>query len=214
MRRISNPSARGMLIVLSGPSGSGKGTIIKSLLNSRRDTVLSISVTTRQPRPGEIDGIHYFFRTREEFLEMISSGDLLEYAEYNGNFYGTPEESIKKWLAEGKNVLLEIEVQGAEQVMDHRSDLVSIFITIPSMEELERRLRDRGTENEDTIRGRMEVARRELTRAFRYDYVVLNDEVDLAVGRINTIIDAEKMRYSRMEKTVLEVLQDAQTNGY
>ncbi len=211
---MSNPSARGMLIVLSGPSGSGKGTIIKSLLNSRRDTVLSISVTTRQPRPGEIDGIHYFFRTREEFLEMISSGDLLEYAEYNGNFYGTPEESIKKWLAEGKNVLLEIEVQGAEQVMDHRSDLVSIFITIPSMEELERRLRDRGTENEDTIRGRMEVARRELTRAFRYDYVVLNDEVDLAVGRINTIIDAEKMRYSRMEKTVLEVLQDAQTNGY
>ncbi len=211
---MSNPSARGMLIVLSGPSGSGKGTIIKSLLNSRRDTVLSISVTTRQPRPGEIDGIHYFFRTREEFLEMISSGDLLEYAEYNGNFYGTPEESIKKWLAEGKNVLLEIEVQGAEQVMDHRSDLVSIFITIPSMEELERRLRDRGTENEDTIRGRMEVAKRELTRAFRYDYVVLNDEVDLAVGRINTIIDAEKMRYSRMEKTVLEVLQDAQTNGY
>ena len=211
---MSNPSARGMLIVLSGPSGSGKGTIIKSLLNSRRDTVLSISVTTRQPRPGEIDGIHYFFRTREEFLEMISSGDLLEYAEYNGNFYGTPEESIKKWLAEGKNVLLEIEVQGAEQVMDHRSDLVSIFITIPSMEELERRLRDRGTENEDTIRGRMEVAKRELTRAFRYDYVVLNDEVDLAVGRINPIHDAEKMRYSRMEKTVLEVLQDAQTNGY
>ncbi len=211
---MSNPSARGMLIVLSGPSGSGKGTIIKSLLSSRSDTVLSISVTTRQPRPGEIDGIHYFFRTREEFLEMISSDDLLEYAEYNGNFYGTPEESIKKWLAEGKNVLLEIEVQGAEQVMDHRSDLVSIFITIPSMEELERRLRDRGTENEDTIRGRMEVAKRELTRAFRYDYVVLNDEVDLAVGRINTIIDAEKMRYSRMEKTVLEVLQDAQTNGY
>lgn len=211
---MSNPSARGMLIVLSGPSGSGKGTIIKSLLSSRSDTVLSISVTTRQPRPGEIDGIHYFFRTREEFLEMISSDDLLEYAEYNGNFYGTPEESIKKWLAEGKNVLLEIEVQGAEQVMDHRSDLVSIFITIPSMEELERRLRDRGTENEDTIRGRMEVAKRELTRAFRYDYVVLNDQVDLAVGRINTIIDAEKMRYSRMEKTVLEVLQDAQTNGY
>ena len=211
---MSNPSARGMLIVLSGPSGSGKGTIIKSLLSSRSDTVLSISVTTRQPRPGEIDGIHYFFRTREEFLEMISSDDLLEYAEYNGNIYGTPEESIKKWLAEGKNVLLEIEVQGAEQVMDHRSDLVSIFITIPSREELERRLRDRGTENEDTIRGRMEVAKRELTRAFRYDYVVLNDEVDLAVGRINTIIDAEKMRYSRMEKTVLEVLQDAQTNGY
>lgn len=211
---MTEPSVRGMLIVLSGPSGSGKGTIIKSLLSSRKDTVLSISVTTRQPRPGEVDGVHYFFRTRDEFEEMIASDTLLEYAEYNGNYYGTPEEAIKKWLAEGKNVLLEIEVQGAEQVMDHRSDLVSIFITIPSMEELERRLRDRGTENEQTIRGRMEVARRELTRAFRYDYVVLNDEVEQAVGRINTIIDAEKMRYSRMEKTVLEVLQDAQTNGY
>ena len=200
-----DPSARGMLIVLSGPSGSGKGTIIKSLLSSRKDTVLSISVTTRQPRPGEIDGIHYFFRTRDEFEKMISTDSLLEYANYNGNYYGTPEESIKKWLAEGKNVLLEIEVQGAEQVMDHRSDLVSIFITIPSMEELERRLRERGTENEETIRSRMAVAKRELTRAFRYDYVVLNDEVASAVKRINTIIDAEKMRYSRMEKTVLEV---------
>ena len=207
-----DPSARGMLIVLSGPSGSGKGTIIKSLLSSRKDTVLSISVTTRQPRPGEIDGIHYFFRTRDEFEKMISTDSLLEYANYNGNYYGTPEESIKKWLAEGKNVLLEIEVQGAEQVMDHRSDLVSIFITIPSMEELERRLRERGTENEETIRSRMAVAKRELTRAFRYDYVVLNDEVASAVKRINTIIDAEKMRYSRMEKTVLEVLQDAQAH--
>ena len=211
---MTEPSVRGMLIVLSGPSGSGKWTIIKSLLSGRKDTVLSISVTTRQPRPGEMDGVHYFFRTRDEFEEMIAADSLLEYAEYNGHYYGTPEESIKKWLAEGKNVLLEIEVQGAEQVMDHRSDLVSIFITIPSMEELERRLRDRGTENEQTIRGRMEVARRELTRAFRYDYVVLNDEVEQAVGRINTIIDAEKMRYSRMEKMVLEVLQDAQTNGY
>ena len=134
---------------------------------------------------------------------------MLEFAEYNGNYYGTPEDAIKQWLAAGKNVLLEIEVQGAEQVMNHRSDLVSIFITIPSMAELERRLRDRGTETEDKIRGRMAVARRELSRAFRYDYVVLNDEVDLAVARINTIIDAEKMRYSRMEDTILEVLEDA-----
>ena len=190
---------RGMLIVLSGPSGSGKGTIIKSLLQQREDTVLSISVTTRAPRPGEEDGVHYFFRTREEFEELIRRNALLEFAEYNGNYYGTPEEAITGWLNQGKNVLLEIEVQGAEKVMDFRSDLVSIFITIPSMAELERRLRDRGTETEDKIRGRMEVARRELTRAFRYDYVVLNDEVELAVKRINTIIDAEQMRYARME---------------
>ncbi len=203
---------RGMLIVLSGPSGSGKGTIIKSLLQQREDTVLSISVTTRDPRPGEEDGIHYFFRTREDFERMIGENALLEYAEYNGNYYGTPEDAITRWLNQGKNVLLEIEVQGAEKVMDFRSDLVSIFITIPSMAELERRLRDRGTETEDKIRGRMDVARRELTRAFRYDYVVLNDEVELAVKRINTIIDAEQMRYSRMENYVLEVLDDVETH--
>ena len=200
---------RGMLIVLSGPSGSGKGTIIKKLLQSRDDTVLSVSITTREPRPGEQEGVHYFFRSREDCEARIADNALLEFAEYNGNYYGTPEDAIKQWLAAGKNVLLEIEVQGAEQVMNHRSDLVSIFITIPSMAELERRLRDRGTETEDKIRGRMAVARRELSRAFRYDYVVLNDEVDLAVARINTIIDAEKMRYSRMEDTILEVLEDA-----
>ena len=203
---------RGMLIVLSGPSGSGKGTIIKSLLQQREDTVLSISVTTRAPRPGEKDGTHYFFRTRPEFEKMISENALLEYAEYNGNYYGTPEDAITSWLNQGKNVLLEIEVQGAEKVMDFRSDLVSIFITIPSMTELERRLRERGTETEEKIHGRMEIARRELTRAFRYDYVVLNDQVDLAVQRINTIIDAEQMRYSRMENYVLEVLEDVETH--
>lgn len=205
---------RGMLIVLSGPSGSGKGTIIKRLLQDREDTVLSVSVTTRAPRPGEEEGVHYFFRTREAFEQMIREDALLEWAQYSGNYYGTPESSIRHWLAQGKNVLLEIEVQGAEQVMDHRADLVSIFITIPSMQELERRLRDRATETEEKIRTRMTVAKRELSRAFRYDYVVLNDEVERAVGRINTIIDAEKMRYSRMEKTVLEVLNDAETYGY
>ena len=114
---------RGMLIVLSGPSGSGKGTIIKSLLQQREDTVLSISVTTRAPRPGEEDGVHYFFRTREDFEELIRRNALLEFAEYNGNYYGTPEEAITGGLNQGKNVLLEIEVQGAEKVMDVRSGL-------------------------------------------------------------------------------------------
>ena len=202
-------SNRGMLIILSGPSGSGKGTIIKRLLQERADMVLSVSATTRAPRPGELNNVHYYFKTRAEFEELIERGALLEYAEYNGNYYGTPEEPIRDWLEQGKNVILEIEVQGAEKVMDHRSDLVSVFITIPSMEELERRLRDRGTETEEKILGRMAVAQRELTRAFRYDYVVLNDEVDLAVQRIHTIINAEQMRYSRMEKLVLEVLKNA-----
>lgn len=202
-------NSRGTLIVLSGPSGSGKGTIIRQLLHERDDTVLSVSVTTRAPRPGEQEGVHYFFRTREEFEEMIRENRLLEYAEYNGNYYGTPEDAVRRVLAEGKNVLLEIEVQGAEQVMDHRSDLASVFITIPSMTELERRLRERGTESEESIGNRMAVARRELNRAFRYDYVVLNDEVPLAVRRIHTIIDAESMRYARMERTVMEVLENA-----
>ena len=161
--------------------------------------------------PGEVEGVHYYFRTREEFEQTIENDGFLEYAEYNGNYYGTPEAPIRRWLSEGKNVILEIEVQGAEKVMNHRADLVSIFITIPSIEELERRLRDRATETEEKIRGRMATARAELTRAFRYQYVVLNDEVDLAVRRINTIIEAESMRYPRMENTVLEVLNDVST---
>lgn len=200
---------RGTLIALSGPSGSGKGTILKRLLAGRDDTVLSISATTRVPRPGELDGVHYYFRTREEFERMMAENAFLEYAEYNGNYYGTPRAPIADWIAEGKNVLLEIEVQGAEKVMDSDEELVSLFITIPSMEELERRLRGRATETEEKIQGRLAVARWELSRAFRYDYVVINDEVELAVDRINAIIDAENMRYSRMENYITEVLKNA-----
>ena len=206
-----NQNKKGLLVIFSGPSGSGKGTIMKSLLASREDTVLSVSMTTRAPRPGEIDGYHYHFVTREEFEKTIQEDGFLEYAEYNGNFYGTPEAPIRRLLNEGKNVMLEIEVQGAEKVMDHRSDVVSIFITIPSFEELERRLRGRGTEPEEVIRGRMKTSQYELSRAFRYQYIVLNDEVEKAVERINTIIDAESMRYSRMENTILEVLKDVST---
>lgn len=206
-----NKNKTGQLIILSGPSGSGKGTIVKRLLAERDDTVLSVSMTTRSPRPGEVDGVHYHFCTREEFEKVIAEDGFLEYAEYNGNYYGTPEAPIQRLLSEGKNVILEIEVQGAEKVMNHRSDLVSIFITIPSIEELERRLRDRGTETDETVRGRMNAALQELARAFRYNYVVLNDVVELATARINTIIDAESMRYSRMENTVLEVLEHVST---
>ncbi len=200
-----NKNKEGMLIVLSGPSGSGKGTIIKSLLEQREDTVLSISMTTRDPRFGEQEGVHYFFRTREEFEQTIANDGFLEYAEYNGNYYGTPVAPIQRWLYEGKNVILEIEVQGAEKVMDKREDLVSIFLAVPSMEELEHRLRGRGTETDEVIERRLAAAKQELTRAFRYQYVVLNDEVEQAVARLNTIIDAESYRYSRMENTVKEV---------
>lgn len=203
-------SKKGTLIILSGPSGSGKGTIVSKLLSKRDDTVLSVSMTTRRPRPGEIDGVHYFFTTREEFEQMQALGAFLESAEYNGNYYGTPESTVRNWLDEGKNVILEIEVQGAEKIMDYRADLVSVFITIPSMEELHRRLVGRGTETEETIKSRMEVAKRELQRAFRYDYVVINDEVDKAVERINTIIEAEQMRFARMDEQYIKgVLENA-----
>lgn len=205
---------KGLLIIFSGPSGSGKGTIMKSLLARREDTVLSVSMTTRAPRPGEIDGYHYHFVTREEFEKTIAEDGFLEYAEYNGNYYGTPEAPIRRLLNEGKNIMLEIEVQGAEKVMDHRSDVVSIFITTPSFEELERRLRGRGTETEEVIRGRMKTSQYELSRAFRYQYIVLNDDVEKAVDRIETIIDAESMRFSRMENTIMEVLNDVSTQGY
>ena len=200
-----NKNKEGMLIVLSGPSGSGKGTIIKSLLEQRKDTVLSISMTTRDPRIGEQEGVHYFFRTREEFEQTIANDGFLEYAEYNGNYYGTPVAPIQRWLYEGKNVILEIEVQGAEKVMDKREDLVSIFLAVPSMKDLEHRLRGRATETDEVIVRRLNAARHELTRAFRYQYVVLNDEVEQAVARINTIIDAENLRYSRLGDIITEV---------
>ncbi|HOB35898.1 MAG TPA: guanylate kinase [Candidatus Avimonas sp.] len=200
---------RGMLIILSGPSGSGKGTIVRQLLKQRDDTVLSVSVTTRAPRTGEREGVHYYFKTKQEFERLIENGELLEYAEYNGDYYGTPVKPVEKCVREGKNVILEIEVQGAEKVMDKREDIVSIFITAPSLTELERRLRRRGSETDASIEQRLKIARWELTRAFRYDYVVLNDEVPLAVERIQAIISAESMRFARMENFILEVINNA-----
>lgn len=202
---------RGLLMVLSGPSGSGKGTVVRRLLEERADTVLSVSATTRAPRPGEVDGVHYHFLQRENFLRMIEEKAFLEYAEYNGNFYGTPKAPVEALLAQGKNVLLEIEVQGAEQVMDSGVELVSMFITVPSMGELERRLRGRMTESEEVIRSRLATACWELSRAFRYQYVVLNDEVEKAVDRVKTIMQAETMRYDRMKDIILEVMKDAET---
>lgn len=205
---------QGLLLVISGPSGCGKGTLVKRLLEEVPDTVLSVSATTRAPRPGEVDGVHYHFVEPAEFCRMIDEGEFLEHAQFSGNHYGTPKAPVEMLLAEGKNVILEIEVQGAEQVMDSGEDLVSIFLMVPSMEELERRLRGRGTESEETVRMRLSKAAWEMSRAFRYQYVVMNDEMDNAVLRAKTIIEAETMRYNCMKDIVTEVMNDAETYRY
>jgi guanylate kinase len=205
---------KGRLIVISGPSGVGKGTVVKTLMDRDPRVRLSVSATTREPRPDEVDGVHYRFISREEFTRMAQAGEFLEWAEYGGNLYGTPKAPVEELLAAGKNVLLEIEVQGAEKVMKAVPDTVSVFITIPSMEELERRLRGRKTESEDKILARLAIAERELRHAYLYDYVVLNDEIEFAVARIEAIMKAESVRYDRMKDTVLEVLQDVETNRH
>lgn len=184
--------SRGLLIVFSGPSGSGKGTVLSELLAMRDDTVISVSVTTRAPRPGDVEGVHYFFRTHEQVEEMIKNDELLEYASYNGNYYGTPRAAVEQQLNDGKNVILEIEVQGAEKVMAKVPDHVSVFLAVPSMEELERRLRARGTETEESVCNRMHAAEEELKHIDSYQHVVLNDDVKTAAARINALIEAEK----------------------
>ena len=194
-----------LFIVMSAPSGCGKSTLIDMLLQEYPDIVYSISCTTRDPRGEEEDGLDYHFLSKERFEELIAENAFIEHACVHGNYYGTPIAPIQRWLYEGKNVILEIEVQGAEKVMDKRDDLVSIFLAVPSMEELERRLRGRGTETDEVIERRLAAAKQELTRVPRYQYVVLNDEVEQAVARINTIIDAENLRYSRVDNTILEV---------
>ncbi len=191
----------GLLIVLSGPSGAGKGTVVKALLEQQPGIRLSISATTRSPREGEEPGKHYFFLKKEEFQQQIDQGQMLEYAEYCGNYYGTPAKPIEQWQKEGHDVLLEIEIQGGGQIKEKRPGSVGIFLLPPSWEELESRLHGRGTEDTDTIRKRLETARKELAGVCGYDYAVVNEKVDETVQTIRTIIAAEKQRFSRMKET-------------
>ncbi len=208
---MANETSRGFLIVLSGPSGCGKGTVVSRLLAERDDTVLSVSVTTRTPRAGDVDGVHYFFRTREQVEQMIREDELLEYAQYNNNYYGTPKAAVEAQLAAGRNVILEIEVQGAEKVMERWGEAyVSLFLAAPSLAELETRLRGRGTEKEEEIQNRLTAAHEELQHIGSYEYLVVNDEVELAVKRINAIIEAEKLRLVR-NTSRLEALQYAES---
>lgn len=199
---------RGLLIVLSGPSGVGKGTVRKALF-SQSDTnyEYSISMTTRKPREGEVDGVDYFFKTKEEFEELIKQGKLLEYAQYVENYYGTPIDYVNATLDAGRDVFLEIEVQGAAQIREKVPDGLFIFLAPPSLSELQQRLVGRGTETEDVIATRITAAYRELEMMNLYDYVVENDEVQLACERVNAIVLAEHCRRERVEKQYLAMLR-------
>lgn len=202
-------SERGLLIVLSGPSGVGKGTVRKAIFDSEdNDFEYSISMTTRKKREGEVEGVDYFFRSREEFEAMIESGEMLEYAEYVGNYYGTPLSYVNQTLDQGKDVFLEIEVQGARQVKEKVPDGVFIFLTPPDLEELKSRIVNRGTDSPEVIEERMRVAREEIEMMALYDYAVVNDEVPLAVKRIKDIIVGEHYRVDRVIGKYIRMLRE------
>ena len=189
-------SERGKLIVVSGPSGAGKSTVVFKVMEQRGDVCFSVSVTTRSPRPGELDGREYFFIDHERFQEMVDRNELLEHATYVSNSYGTPRRYVEEKLNAGFNVVLDIEVQGARQVSEKMPDAVKIFIAPPSLEELERRLTGRGTESPEVVRGRLERARQEYLEADFYDYLIINDDAGHAASELNAIITAEHCHFS------------------
>lgn len=191
---------KGDLIVISGPSGCGKGTIAKKLKETNKSVWYSISMTSRSPRPGEENGIDYFFVTREEFENRVKEGKLLEWAEYNGNYYGTPKDKLDEMRNKGYDVFLEIEIQGALQIKELITDALFIFIMPPSMDELYRRLESRGTETKEKVLARFKTAYKEINEVKKYNYVVVNDEVDKAVEKINAILLSEKCRVDRIEE--------------
>lgn len=182
---------KGLLIVLSGPSGVGKGTVCKALMKRATNLIYSVSATTRQPRIGEIDGVNYFFKTREQFMDMMENDQLLEHAEYVGNYYGTPRGFVEETLAKGQDIILEIEVQGALKVKEKFPDGIFIFLLPPSLDELKDRIRGRGTETDTVIDHRMTAAVEEIAMMQRYDYAVVNDEIEKTCQCIESIIIAE-----------------------
>lgn len=193
---------KGCLIVVSGASGTGKGTVCAELLKRRTSLRYSISATTRNPRNGEQDGVQYFFHSRESFEKMIADGGLLEWADVYGNYYGTPKAPIERSLDEGQDILLEIDTQGALNVMEKMPDGIFVFLLPPSLKELERRLRSRGTDAEEAIVRRLDSARGEIAAAKKYGYVVVNDVVKDAVDTIDAILTAEHAKASNNQKLI------------
>ena len=191
---------KGKTFIISGPSGVGKSTVLKALLERRKNVYFSVSATTREPRPGELDGIHYHFMDVDSFRKWISMEQFLEYAEYVGNFYGTPKRYVDEAMAQGRDVILDIEIQGAIQVSSKRPDTVRIFIAPPSWRELERRLTERGTDSQEKIQKRLLRAKVEFQTAHTYDYFVINDTVENAVRELDAIMTAEHCKpKDRME---------------
>ena len=188
---------KGVLIIVSAPSGCGKSTILHRLMEKREKLCFSVSATTRAPRTGEVDGVDYFFITREKFEEMVENGEFLEHAEYVGNCYGTPKAAVDDKLNEGYDVYLDIEVQGAMQIKAQRPETLMIFVMPPSLEELERRLITRGTDSMDVIRGRLQQAQEEFKLQEQFDFTVVNDEVERAADEISEIIDAHKKEINK-----------------
>ena len=201
-----------MLVVISGFSGSGKGTLMKGLMDNYDYYSLSISATTRAPRPGEEEGREYFFVDKERFLGMIQNGELLEYARYVDNYYGTPKSYVEQELVKGKDVILEIEMQGALKIKAKYPDSVLVFITPPTVEELIRRLRNRGTETEEVITKRLEKATMEAEGIEAYDYILVNDNLDKTVKHLNYLIQDQHMRVSNQIKFLEEIRGQLRAN--
>ena len=201
-------SEKGLLIVLSGPSGVGKGTVRQAIFaDPTHNYEYSVSMTTRDKRPGEVEGKDYFFRTREEFEKLIAEGAMLEYAEYVGNYYGTPLDYIEKTRLEGKDVFLEIEVQGAMKVKEKCPDALFIFLTPPSLQELRNRIIGRGTDDIEVINERMQVAKEEIKMMKYYDYAVVNDDVSRACDKIKHIIESEHLKVARVMSKYLKGIE-------
>ena len=199
---------KGLLLVVSGPSGAGKGTICKALLNKNDQIKLSVSATTRKPRNGEVHGVNYFFIEKEEFTKMIENGEFLEYAQIYDNFYGTPKAAIIECLEKGQDVILEIEMQGARQIKEVYPEGVFIFVLPPSLEELKSRIVGRGTETQEEIEKRFSCAFEEINQIVNSDYLIVNEDIEKSVSDVEAIICAEKNKVTRYKNNIIDKFKE------